>query len=152
MAVTWGNVFKMGATLTPALSAAANLYQGYAVNKSAKQQATLAREEAASAARTRETEIRQLVANQKTAYTAAGIALEGSPELLIAETESLGAQEVADIRNLGEARARNLREQGRNALIGSGLSAAASLTGGIFDYGRADKKGLFDDATPVWEW
>ncbi|WP_157230824.1 hypothetical protein [Kiloniella laminariae] len=115
------------------LGAGASLYGGIQQNKQAKKQARQAREQAAFDAERKRIQTRRLSGQQRANFAAAGLKIEGSPALLIEETEQLGYQEADSILRYGDMQAKALKKQGRNALIGGGLSAGGGILGGIAD-------------------
>lgn len=115
------------------LGAGASLYGGIQQKKQAKKQAKLAREQAAFDAERKRIQTRRLSGQQRVNFAAAGLKIEGSPALLIEETEQLGYQEADDILRYGNMQAKALKKQGKNALIGGALSAGGGILGGISD-------------------
>ena len=129
---------------TSILGAGASLYQGYAANEAAKDQADLmrdqarlAQEEADVEASRKEEERRKFIAQQKVAYLANGVGLSGSPLVVMEDTYKQFQQEIDAIRKSGVAqrgfmeREASIKEKsGRAQLVSGALGAAASLGGG----------------------
>ncbi|WP_085905910.1 hypothetical protein [Kiloniella majae] len=119
---------KTAATL---FNVGASVYNGITGARDAKKNAKLIRQQSEREADLKRRQTRRLVGQQRANFAAAGIQIEGSPALLIEETEQLGEEEAQNILQYGNAQAKAYKSQGTNALIGSGLSAGAGLLGGF---------------------
>ena len=128
------DLFKLISVGSTALRAGASIYQARASRQAAKRQAAYERQSAALEADSRRREMRRRMGLQRASFAAQGIALDGSPGLLIDETEQFGNQDIHDILSLGEMRAGLARKRGRAAGISGGFNAAGSLLDGAFDY------------------
>ncbi|RED52185.1 hypothetical protein [Aestuariispira insulae] len=132
--MSWGDIAKLLSVGATALQAGASIYQARASRKAAKRQASYERKAAGQEAENRRRDLRRRIGLQRASFAAQGIDLEGSPGLLIDETERYGQQDIDDILSMGEMRAGMARRRGRSAAIGGGINAAGSLLGGAFDY------------------
>lgn len=119
-----------------AISTGAQLIGGVQASRESKRQAARARAEAEERARESERETRRLRARQVTGFLKSGVLLEGTPLEVLEETELLGAEDAAAIRAGGQARARQLRAEGRSRLIGGIGGAAGSAFTGIQRFGQ----------------
>ena len=135
----WESIAKILSIGSSALQAGATIYQAREARKTAKRQAAYEREAARHQADLRRADMRRRIGLQRASFAAQGIRLDGSPGLLVAETEKFGREDADHILRLGETRAGLARRRGRNALIGGGLSAVGSLLDGGFDYYRTFK-------------
>ena len=105
----------------------------------AEQQATSARQAAAADAETKRRQLDRILGSQRARYGASGvIASEGSPLLVMMQSEEEAALDVARVRYGGEAQgygleseARLQRFQGRQARRQSYLGATAALLTGV---------------------
>ncbi|MCZ4280011.1 hypothetical protein O4H49_04425 [Kiloniella laminariae] len=113
------------------LGAGSSLYGGFAEQKRAKKQAKLARWQASLDAQNSRRNTQRLAGQQRANFAAAGLKIEGSPALLIEETEQLGAEEVNNILYAGDQEAKAYKRAGRNALIGGTLGAGAGFLKGL---------------------
>lgn len=119
------------ATALTGLAAGAQLLGGLSARQESKRQARVAQIEAEEKARERKRESERLKKRQLVGFLKSGVTLEGTPELLLRETEELGREDVAAIRRTGRAQAQGARAQGRQALI-SGIGGAAGIASGLF--------------------
>ena len=142
------------------VSAASSIYSGFA-GKSAydaegnleRQQADIAASEAQVNAKNEAFNQTQAVQNQRLAFLANGVTLEGSPALVLEESKKYGQGQVDAILRQGAAKkalayseATITQNKGRAALIGSIASAASSgYKSGMFDKG-ANSVGNTSDA------
>lgn len=122
-----------------AFSAATSVAGGFQANSAAKrlaqlqeQQGQLAFEESQVNATNEAFNQRQAVGNQRLAFLANGVTLEGSPSLVLNESTKYGQAQVNSILRQGKARkslamaeAVQTRNQGRTALI-SGIASGTS--------------------------
>ena len=137
------------------VSAASSIYSGFA-GKSAydaegnleRQQADIAASEAQVNAKNEAFNQTQAVQNQRLAFLANGVTLEGSPALVLEESKKYGQGQVDAIlrqgaakKALGYAEADISKNKGRAALIGGFTQAAGSIAQGI---GSGQKAGMFD--------
>jgi hypothetical protein len=137
------------------VSAASSIYSGFA-GKSAydaegnlqRQQADIAASEAQINAKNEAFNQTQAVQNQRLAFLANGVTLEGSPALVLEESKKYGQGQVDAIlrqgaarKALGYAEADISKNKGRAALIGGFTQAAGSIAQGI---GSGAKAGMFD--------
>ena len=106
-----------------------------ATSREAQRQADLRQEEATKAARVEARENIELEKIQKLSFLKSGVALEGSPLLLLAETKTRGAENIESIIRSGQTgatgllasgttKASQLRASGREALLGGLLGGA----------------------------
>ena len=127
------------------VAAAGSIYSGFA-GKSAydaesnlqRQQADIAASEAQVNAKNEAFNQTQAVQNQRLAFLANGVTLEGSPALVLEESKKYGQSQVDAIlrqgaakKALGYAEADISKNKGRAALIGGFTDAAGSLAKGI---------------------
>lgn len=109
------------------LQGGGQLYSGYEQNKEAKKTAKELKAEAEYLAQQKREETEGVVQKQKMSYIKSGIELTpDSPLLMLAETRRKGYEEAQRIQDRGYKQARNIRNQGRQALIGSVFNAAGS--------------------------
>ena len=135
--------------------AGASLYSGFAANSAARQEAALERQQGDIAASEAQVNAKneafnqtQAVQNQRLAFLANGVTLEGSPALVLEESKKYGQGQVDAIlrqgaakKALGYAEADISKNKGRAALIGGFTQAAGSIAQGI---GSGYKAGMFD--------
>lgn len=114
----------------PLLGAGAKLYAANEARKSANRQADLIREQARRDAEQRRRQNQRLLASQRARYSAAGVTLDGTPGLVLDETDRLAAQDIADIYYFGNQNANAARRSGRASMISGTLDAGGSLLGG----------------------
>lgn len=110
------------------VGAGASIAGGISARKESKKQVGLQRAATSAKATAREKQIKGILAEQKLSFLKSGVTLEGTPLIVQKEQEKLGRQEVADIRQFGEAQSSSLLGQGRQALVG-GLGAGVSQLG-----------------------
>lgn len=110
-------------------------------------QGKLAAQEAEIEAERREEEIDKFKSQQLVGFLKSGVQIAGTPEEVLAETERLGAEEVAAIRRSGLAsqsafgsQARQLQASGRQQLL-SGIASGVGSVGRGF--GSAAQAGGF---------
>lgn len=115
-----------------ALQAVGSIYGGIQANKAAKEQARIAQEDARAAADARGKQITKLKAEQQAQFAASGVTLDGTPLMVLDETQREGDAEVNDILRQGRNNAKVIRTQGRNALTSGILSAATTTAGNTF--------------------
>lgn len=140
-----GGAFSLGSTLAT-LSGLGSIFSGLQGMQAGKQQAEMAKAQAAMSAKeqvrlsAREAQMEAEAADdvrrrQKLAFMASGVSLQGSPLLVMEETRRKGAENVAEIMTSGgyssaarlqEGRimATNAKASGRQAFM-SGLTNAA---------------------------
>ncbi len=109
-------------------------------------QSQLARQEAAAEARSRTLEVQKFRERQAGQYMMSGVALAGSPLLVLEETRRLGQEEVDSIvsrgdaiSNIYKARAQQTRASGRMRFLGSlveGFGQASKYFSDTTDYSR----------------
>lgn len=113
------------------------------VRAEAARQSRLAREEAERQARAEARENIELEKRQKLSFLKSGVALEGSPLLLMSETRREGQENVGNILESGRTRQESilrsgqlqsdqLRSSGRQAFIGGLTGAGSTASGGGF--------------------
>ena len=124
-----------------ALSAGAQIFSGMAALRSAdaeagvqRQQAELASMEANEEAARTERDAESFRKRQKILFLKSGVALEGSPLLILEETQRNAQKEADAIRkqgvarfSLGQQRAKQAPRKGRAALLGSVGEAFSSI-------------------------
>jgi len=143
----------------PAIAAvamgAAQIYQGAQANKMAKQQASMqeeqaeiARSEAERAAGQKDVERRRFLAEQRMAYSANGVSLEGTPMVVGEDTWKEFQMEIDAIRKSGAAQyafgmreAGITRNQGRAQLVSGVLSGVGTAAMGGYRAGVFGKAG-----------
>lgn len=118
-------------------SAAGSAIGGIQQSREARSQANKASEEAELQSRAEARETIKLEKQQKLAFLKSGVALEGSPLLLLSETKRKGKENIEAITESGRVRASSIRASGRGALI-SGLTSAAGTAAGGFGGGTED--------------
>ena len=137
-------------TVLTLVSAAGSIYSGFA-GKSAydaegnlqRQQADIAASEAQINAKNEAFNQTQAVQNQRLAFLANGVTLEGSPALVLEESKKYGQSQVDAIlrqgaakKALSDAEATITQNKGRAALIGGILQAGSKgYQSGLFDTG-----------------
>jgi len=107
---------------------------GVAQSKESGRQAKIAQQQSEAQARSEARSNIALEKRQTLAFLKSGVALEGSPLLLLAETRREGGKNVENILEGGVQTAGSLRASGRSALIG-GLTSAAGTAAGAFTPG-----------------
>lgn len=134
-----------------AFSIGSSIYGGQQANKAAgqeavlqRQQAAIAQEEANRDAGIHADERTQFLKRQKLAFLKSGVTLEGSPLLVLEDTQRKSQEEVdAMIRRgnaqyrLGNASADITESKGRAALIGAYGTAASTGASAIFNASKA---------------
>ena len=113
-----------------------------------RSQASLVRAETAAEIERYKISASRFKSSQKMAYIKSGVKLEGSPLDVLDETALTASENISAIRAQGEAealklksQARNVRAQGRAALVG-GLTRAAGLYATYPLYGIENSTGL----------
>ncbi len=139
------------------IAAAGSIYGGIEANKSANREASLqqqqgeiALEEAKINAGNEAFNQTHAVQNQRLAFLANGVSLEGSPSMVLESSKAYGQSQVDSILRQGQAR-KNLayseaditRNKGRTAMIGSYFQAGAQVMGST---AQAYNSGMFDPA------
>lgn len=114
----------------PLLGAGAKFYAANEARKASNRQADLIREQTRRDAEQRKLQNRRLMASQRARYSAAGVTLEGTPGLVLDETDRLAAQDISDLYYFGNQNADAARRSGRASMIGGTLDAGGSLLGG----------------------
>lgn len=111
-----------------ALQAFSSIKQGIDARKQAKKEAMLIEAQAEQQAREKQKALKGLMAQQRLGFAKSGVTLEGSPLLIMEETQQEGQQEISDILSNARMRANMKRSAGRDAftagLINAGASAA----------------------------
>lgn len=139
------------ALFAAALSAGGEIIGGIQQDRASKREAALQEQQGQlaydEAQRNAELEARdqtQFVQQQKMAYLANGVSLEGSPLSVLEESRSYGQKQVQSILDQGAAyknlmyqSATNTRNKGRAALIGSFFKGAGDIGMGIYNFGQA---------------
>lgn len=124
------SIFSSLAKAAPLLGAGAKLYAANETRRSLKRQDQLRREQTDRDVAQRRRQNQRLLAKQRSRYTAAGVTLEGTPGLVLDETDSMAAQDIADLYYFGNQNANAARRTGRAGMIGGTLDAGGSLLGG----------------------
>lgn len=144
-------------TALQGLSVGAQIFSGISAQKAADTEASLQREQAELAsteaneeASRVEREAESFRKRQKIMFLKSGVAIEGSPLLILEETQREAQKEADAIRqrgvaqfDLGQARAKQTSRRGRAALIGS-VGQAVSSTAAFAISGT--ETGLFKSA------
>lgn len=86
---------------------------------SAKSQARQVEKTAAIKAVNRADEIKRLAAKQRVAYVSAGLELEGTPQVVMADTYDKGIADVLSIKATAAQEAKNIRKTATAQLLGS---------------------------------
>ncbi|MFV1850114.1 MAG: hypothetical protein ACMZ66_05340 [Thalassospira sp.] len=133
------------AKAAPFLGAGAKLYAANEARRASNRQADLIREQASRDAAQRQRQNQRLLASQRARYSAAGVTLEGTPGLVLDETDSMAAQDISDIYYFGNQSANAARRSGRAGMIGGFLDASSSLLGGHDNW---KDLGLFGSSQP----
>ena len=130
------------------VGAAGSLYAGISANSSARQEAALERQqgdiamsEAQVNAKNEAFNQTQAVQNQRVAFLANGVTLEGSPAMVLEQSKEYGQSQVDAIlrqgaakKALSDAEATITQNKGRAALIGGILQAGSKgYQSGLFD-------------------
>jgi hypothetical protein len=144
--------------------AGASIYSGLSANSAARQEAALERQqgniamsEAQVNAKNEAFNQTQAVQNQRVAFLANGVTLEGSPAMVLEQSKEYGQSQVDAIlrqgaakKALSDAEATITQNKGRAALIGGILQAGSKgYQSGLFDTG-ANSVGNTSDAD-VWK-
>lgn len=133
---------------TTAISVGGSILSGVSANSAAKEEAALQRRQAEialaeskTAAVNEATNQTRAVQRQKLAYLSSGVALEGSPLIVLEDTRKAGQQQVDAILSRGSAQyelgmrqAEITKNKGRAALLGGILQGAASAGKGYQSY------------------
>jgi hypothetical protein len=128
---------------------AGQIYSGVQANKAAKEQAAqieeqaaIAKAEADRAAEQKSVERRRFLAEQRMAYLASGVSLEGTPLIVQGDTWNEFQQEIEAIRRSGAAQygfsmreAANTRKTGRAQLVSGILSGVGTAGTGAYRAG-----------------
>jgi len=139
-------------TIAVVAMAGSQIYSGMQADKAAKKQASameeqarIARQESEVSAGQKETERRKFLAEQRMAYLASGVSLEGTPLIVGDDTFKEFQIEIDAIRRSGiaqssylETEASTTRSTGRAQLVsgilgGVGTAALGAYKGGMFD-------------------
>lgn len=112
-----------------AVQAVGGILGGMQANKVAKENARIEMENAKAEAKQKAKEVERLRSLQQAQYGASGVTLDGTPLMVLDETQKEGDAEVNDILRRGSNNAKVLRMEGRNAFT-SGLFKAAGTVGG----------------------
>jgi hypothetical protein len=137
------------ATIAIVAMAGSSIYSGIQADKAAKKQASaiedqarLAREESEVTATRKETERRKFLAEQRMAYLATGVSLEGTPLIVGDETWKEFQIEIDAIRRSGSAQSRYLeteasttRSMGRAQLVSGVLEGVGTAAMGGYKMG-----------------
>jgi flagellar biosynthesis component FlhA len=132
---------------------AGQIYSGMEANKAAKaqaaqieEQAQIAKAESDRAAEQKSTERRRFLAEQRMAYLASGVSLEGTPMIVQGDTWNEFQQEIEAIRRSGAAQygfamkeATTARKTGRAQLVSGFLSGAGTMGMGAYKAGAFSK-------------
>lgn len=156
------NIFRdpvtAAAIVGTGFSVGGSIYSGVQTNNSARreakyiqQQGQIALEQSKKDAEIEAFNQRQAIGNQRLAFLANGVSLEGSPMLITQQSEKFGQQSVdailaqgANQADLANHKAKIMKSEGRAALIGGILQGTSSaLTGGA----QMKKAGMFDPTT-----
>lgn len=101
--------------------------QGRAQNKAAQAQADLIEQETKIQAERKEQEVESFRKKQEMAFLKSGVILEGSPLMVLHETERKGLEDVQNIKSTGSKKAAAVRQSGRQAfqqgVFGGAMSA-----------------------------
>lgn len=141
--------------IATAVGAGAQVYQGYSANQQAKhlagqqeEQARIALSESNRVADQKTVEQRKFLAEQRMAYLASGVTLEGTPGLVQADTFDQFQQEIDAFRKSGAAQfkvgmqtAQSTKANGRAQLISGFLGGASTALSGISKAGGRSKVG-----------
>jgi hypothetical protein len=132
-------------TIMAVAMGAGQIYQGMEANKAAKaqasqieEQAQVARAESDRAAEQKSVERRRFLAEQRMAYLASGVSLEGTPMIVQGDTWNEFQQEIEAIRRSGAAQygfamqeATTARNTGRAQLVSGLLSGVGTIGIGV---------------------
>lgn len=151
-------VVAVAGVVSAAQQSSAAKSQASAVRAESERQGALQRQEAELSARQEARSNIKLGKRQKLAFLKSGVALEGSPLLLLAETQDEGDDNVEAILTSGQTRsqstlnqgvfqATSLKSSGRQALIGGLTSAAGTAAGGFGDGGDIRSGSTFNPKT-----
>lgn len=120
-----------------AVAAGGQIYSGYSANQAAKhaagqqeEQARIALAEANRAADQRTVEQRKFLAEQRMAYVASGVSLEGTPGIVGADTMDQFQQEINAMRRSGAANFRFGMDSARSTKANGRSQMVAGLLGG----------------------
>lgn len=114
-----------------AVAAGGQVLGGIQQSREANRQADIAQEEAELRARSEARQAIDFEKGQKLAFLKSGVALSGSPLLVLAETRTRGTQNVREILRGGETQAKSFRASGRQALLSGFTSGARTAAGGF---------------------
>lgn len=140
-------------TVLAVAAGAGQVWQGMEANKAAKaqasqieEQAAIAKAESDRAAAQRDVERRRFLAEQRMAYLASGVSLEGTPMIVQGDTWSEFQQEIEAIRRSGAAQygfsmkeAATTRNTGRAQLVSGILSGVGTAGLGAYKAGAFTK-------------
>jgi len=135
------NILKWASAAAPLASAGAQFYAANEARKAGNRQAKLIREQTSRDVAQRQRQNQRLLASQRSRFSSAGVTLEGTPSLVLDETDALAAQDISDLYYFGNQNANAARRGGRASMIGGSLGATGSLLGG---YETWNKLGLFN--------
>ena len=133
-----GGVLAAGSVL----QAGASLVSGFRARGESRERAELRRLDSQRQARDRARQVQAVRDNQIARFTAGGIAIEGSPALIIDETETIGRADVDDILEFGSRAADLERREGDNAFFGGLAGFAGGLLGGASQNALLKRRGV----------
>ena len=122
-----GGALSTLATVGTVVSGVGSLVGGVSSFMESKEQAKLAQQQAETQARAEARSNIALESQQKVAFLNSGVSLQGSPLMVLQETERKGEENVGAIIQSGQTQAASLRSSGRSALIGGIGSAGSSF-------------------------
>ena len=123
------------ALILSGVSAAGAVVSGIQQSKEADRQAKIAQQQSEAEARSEARSNIALEKRQKLSFLKSGVALEGSPLLLLEETRREGGKNVENVLAGGINQAQSLKASGRQALIGGIASGVGTAASGFASFG-----------------
>lgn len=121
-----GDGMGVGAAIG-ATVAGLGLASGIGSYNAGKSNARALKRQAEIEAQRRKLEIESLIGTQKVGYSISGVRMSGTPEAVIQDTQTKGAEDIANIRGSYARQAKNQLTQARANLLGSIANTGTSL-------------------------
>lgn len=121
-----GDGMGVGAAIA-AVSAVTGLASGIGSYNAGKSNARALKRQGEIEAQRRKLEIESLIGTQKVGYSISGVRMSGTPEAIIQDTQTKGAEDIANIRESYAQQAKNQLTQARANLLGSIANTGTSL-------------------------
>jgi hypothetical protein len=143
----WAGIAQGVESIASVVSGISSMRASNAEAQAIQQQSIIQQHEAALASFQKRREILRAQATQASLYGSSGVTMEGTPMVLLEETQNLGQQELNMMasqskayQNLYTAKSKQYKSSGRNALFGSFLGGAL---GGVSTYATGLRMGLY---------